>query len=167
MTWDAYHRRQQVLRELAVSSDRHRDGLLPWAEREGVRTAFDSPTDLMLAVQMRWNARLRARVHRELDEQPIDLEAAVARAWRAAAADLPGFRAILDAHACDPALAEARTRELAFLASAAGLASAEDAVAPVLGGRVMARGQEILLEQQRPAGYRGRFMARVRQALVA
>jgi len=56
---------------------------------------------------------------------------------------------------------------LAFLAHAAGLAAPDDPAAPVLGGRVLARGQEFVVDRQRPAGYRMRLIDRVRQALVA
>ena len=42
-------------------------------------------------------------------------------AWRSATADLPGVRAVLDAHEEEPALRTAQVKELAYLASAAGV----------------------------------------------
>ncbi|MGH3359438.1 MAG: hypothetical protein ACRDO7_11595 [Nocardioidaceae bacterium] len=167
MTWDAYHRRNEVLRDVAATADRRRDGVLPWDELEAARAAFDSPTDLLLALHMRWNTRLRAHAEAELDAQPADLGSAASRAWRNASADLPGTRAILDAQQNNPALAEARKKELAFLASVAGLAAPGDLTAAVHGQRIVADGRAITLDRQRPAGHRGGLVHRVRQALVA
>lgn len=167
MTWDAYHRRNEVLRDVAATTDRRRDGVLPWDELEAARAAFDSPTDLLLALQMRWNTRLRAHVEHELDEYPEDLFAAASRAWRSAAADLPGIRAVLDAQEGNPALATARDQELAFLAEVAGLTSPGDAYAAVRGQRIVADGRAISIERQRPQGWRTGLVHRVKQALVA
>lgn len=167
MTWDAYHRRHQVLRDVAATADRRRDGALPWEELDVARSAFDSRNDLLLALQMRWSTRLRGHVQRELDTHPEDLFAAASRAWRNAAADLPGIRAILDAQENNPALAPARDKELTFLADAAGLTAPGDAHAAARGARVVADGRAISIERQPPQGWRGGLVHRVRQALVA
>ena len=166
MTWDAYHRRNDALREIAVVADQRRDGVLPWGEYETSRI-FESRDDLLLALHMRWHNRLRAHVHKELDEQPVDLEIAAARAWRNAAADMPGTRAILDAHDASPALIPARNKELGFLAEAAGTANTGDSGANALGLRVRARGQAIVVDRQRPAGRQSRLLRRLRQAVAA
>lgn len=167
MTWDAYHRRNEVLRDVTATADRRRDGVLPWNELEAARAVFDSADDLLLALHMRWNTRLRAHVDLELDEQPAELASAAARAWRNASADLPGTRAILDAQQNNPALAEARTKELAFLASVAGLAAPGDRTAAVHGHRIVADGRSIAIDRQRPAGRHSGLVHRVRRALVA
>ncbi|UYM04104.1 hypothetical protein [Solicola gregarius] len=166
MTWDAYHRRNDALRTIASAADRRRDGVLPWGEYE-TDLVFDSADDLLLALQMRWTTRLRAYIHLELDEQPLDLEAAAARAWRLAAADLPGIRAILDAHEARPALAPARTKELAFLASAAGLSDVDSAEAELLGRRIKASGQSITIDRQGARSRRPRLLRRLREAVAA
>lgn len=165
MTWDAYHRRNDALREVAAAADQRRDGVLPWGEY-GTSEVFDSRDDLLLALHMRWHNRLRAYVHAELDDEPVDLEAAAARAWRYATADLPGTRAILDAHQANPALAGARAKELAFLAQAAGLVPG-DGGAVALGERVKSRGEAIVLDRQRPTRRRPRRLRRLRQAIAA
>lgn len=166
MTWDAYHRRNDALRKVAVAADERRDGVLPWGEYE-TSAAFDSRDDLLLALHMRWHNRLRAYVHVELDEHPLDLEAAASRSWRNATADMPGTRAILDSHDANPALAPARTKELAFLAEAAGMAHADAAGAEGIGQRIQAHGQAIVIDRQRPTGRPSRILRRLRQAVAA
>ncbi|UPK76238.1 hypothetical protein MU582_06245 [Nocardioidaceae bacterium SCSIO 66511] len=166
MTWDAYHRRNDALRKVASSADRRRDGVLPWGEYD-TDQIFDSADDLLLALQMRWTTRLRAYVHAELDEQPVDLAAAAARAWRLAAADLPGTRAILDAQEANPALGPARAKELAFLASAAGLADVNGTEAQLLGRRIRTSGRSITLERQGTRGRGPRLLRRLREAVAA
>lgn len=166
MTWDAYHRRNDALREIAAAADQRRDGVLPWGEYD-TSEIFDSRDDLLLALHMRWHNRLRGYVHAELDAQPVDLEAAAARAWRNASADMPGTRAILDAHQANPALAPARIKELSLLAEAAGLAPADDGGSIALGQRVKARGEEIVIDRQRPRGRKPKVLRRLRQAVAA
>jgi hypothetical protein len=136
MTWDAYHRREAAMRSAIAVIDRRRDGRLPWPELDAARLAFDTPTDLLLALQMRWHTRLAGHVDRLLAEQPMDLRAAVIEAWRAATVDLPGVRAVLDAHDDEPALRPARSKELAYLASAAGLAELWDPAAVAVGREI-------------------------------
>ncbi|HLR85075.1 MAG TPA: hypothetical protein VK059_08990, partial [Nocardioidaceae bacterium] len=94
-------------------------------------------------------------------------EAAAARAWRNASADMPGTRAILDAHQANPALAPARIKELSLLAEAAGLAPADDGGSIALGQRVKARGEEIVIDRQRPRGRKPKVLRRLRQAVAA
>ena len=163
MTWDAYHRRNDALRDIAVAADERRDGVLPWGEYE-TKSVFESREDLLLALHMRWHNRLRAHVHMELDEQPLDLEAAAARAWRNARADMPGTRAILDSHEASPALAAARTKELAFLAGTARGAP-EGAIA--VGQRIKARGEAIVIDRKRPTSRQPRLLRRLREAVAA
>jgi hypothetical protein len=91
-------------------------------------------------------------IERELTDRPRDLEAAVMTAWRRAATDLRGIRAILDAHAeaptsvaMDEALTKARRKDWVLMASMAGRASAGDRHAADVG-----RG----IEQKARAAYR-------------
>src|SRR6478735_11908545 len=95
MTWKSFHRRGEILRTVIATADRRRDGLLPM-DVEGVAETFGDELSLLGALQLRWHTRLSGRIERELMNQPMDLEAAVIAAWRTAAADLPGIRAILD-----------------------------------------------------------------------
>lgn len=166
MTWDAYHRREAAVRSAIAVIDRRRDGRLPWAEIDADR-AFDSPTDLLLALQMRWHTRLAGHVDRLLDEQPMDLRGAVIEAWRAAAADLPGVRAVLDAHDDEPALRPARAKELAYLASAAGLADLSDRAAVSVGRQLRTDAQRSVALDPVPDHVPSGWVARVLQALAA
>ncbi|HYJ67481.1 MAG TPA: hypothetical protein VEX15_07435 [Nocardioidaceae bacterium] len=169
MTWDAYHRREAALRSAVAVIDRRRDGQLPWHELDAARAAFDGPTDLLLALQMRWHTRLAGHVDRLLAGQPMDLRAAVIRAWQAATADLPGVRAALDTHDDEPALQTARAKELAYLASAAGLAELHDPAAVAVGHEIRSDAQRMValdpveIPDHVPTGW----VARVLQALAA
>jgi hypothetical protein len=167
MTWDAYHRRDAALRSAIAVLDRRRDGQLPWHEVDGVRSAFDTPTDLLLALQMRWHTRFAGQVDRILADQPMDLRSAVIEAWRAATADLPGVRAVLDACEDEPALRTAQAKELAYLASAAGLGDLADPAAVRLGREIRSdarSGSEVgEVPDHVPAGW----VARVLRALAA
>ncbi|MGH3495941.1 MAG: hypothetical protein ACRDP1_00550 [Nocardioidaceae bacterium] len=166
MTWDAYHRRDDILRRLDEVADRHRDGRLPWNEIDAA-SVFDSTSDLLLAVQMRWHTRLSGRIDRELMNDPMDLRSAIARAWRHAAADLPGMRAILDAHDDVPALGKARDKELGYLASAAGLAAMDDPDAVGIGFELRDDARSIVLDRQPPAGHRAGWLGRLRHTCAA
>jgi hypothetical protein len=166
MTWNAYHRRDAALRSVIAVIDRRRDGQLPWHELDEARAAFDGPTDLLLALQMRWHTRLAGRVDRLLAEQPMDLRAAVIRAWQAATADLPGVRAVLDTHDDDPALRAARAKELAYLASAAGLAELHDPAAVAVGGGIRSDAQRTVEPVEIPDHVPTGWVARVLQALA-
>lgn len=142
MTWDAHHRRGEVLRDVVDEVNSRRDGSLP-TELPGVAETFSDDLDLVAALQLRWHTRLSGRIDRALVDEPSDLEHAVLAAWVATAEELPGVRAVLDAyHAAPtgPAMAEAlevaRAKERALLAAMAGLASAQDAAAARVGARL-------------------------------
>jgi hypothetical protein len=130
MTWTSHHRRGDVLREVIRTADTRRDGHLP-LDVDGVAETFGDDLTLLGALQLRWHTRLAGHVERELADQPLDLDGAVARAWLRAAEDMPGTRAIIDHHVAHPTSPEmARTTALAtgkeheMLALMAGRASA-------------------------------------------
>ncbi|HET8982469.1 MAG TPA: hypothetical protein VFN47_07265, partial [Pedococcus sp.] len=81
MTWDAFHRRGEVLRNVLDHAETHRDGALPM-ELPGVAETFGDETTLLGALQLRWHTRLAGTIERELMGQPMDLESAVMTAWR-------------------------------------------------------------------------------------
>src|SRR3954447_10738909 len=95
MTWTSFHRRGDVLRDVIAVADRRRDGVLP-SDVAGVPTAFRDDLDLLAALQLKWHTRLAGRIEHEQLAQPMDLRAAVVRAWHRTADELPGIRAILD-----------------------------------------------------------------------
>ena len=121
-------RRDKVLTDVITEVDRRLDGELPM-DVPGVEHTFRDASTLAGALHVRWSATLAAHVERELVAQPDDPEAAVVRAWRRAARELPGVRMVLDRlvdQARGPELArlhrrEARQRQ--WLAHRAGLSS--------------------------------------------
>lgn len=142
MTWDAHHRRGEVLRAVIDEANARRDGALPMG-LPGVDRAFADDFDLVAALQLRWHTQLAGRIERALMEQPMDLESAVLDGWRATAMDLGGVRAILDAYSETPtstqmgaALGRARQKEWILLAAMAGKASANDARGAHVGRRL-------------------------------
>lgn len=139
MTWDVFHHRGEVLRAVVETADACGDGVLPM-ELPGVAETFGDELALIGALQLRWHTRLAGRIERELMAAAVDLETAVITAWRATAAEMPGVRAILDAHSEAPtseemakALAKAHRKDWALMAAMAGKASAQDAEAAEVG----------------------------------
>jgi len=142
MTWTSFHRRGDVLRAVIAVADQRRDGRLP-RDVDGVPATFADDHDLLGALQLKWHTRLAGWIEREQMAQPMDLEAAVVRAWQQTADELPGVRAILDeqrARPADEATAEimrkSAAKEHVLLAVMAGLASAHDARAAAVGARI-------------------------------
>src|SRR4051794_2216926 len=101
MTWDAHHRRADVLRAVVEEANARRDGRLP-LELPGVAETFGDELALVAALQLRWHTRLAGRTERALMARPADPEAAVVAAWRDTARELVGVRRILDARAERP-----------------------------------------------------------------
>lgn len=114
----------------------------------GVAESFHGELDVIAALHLKWHARLSGNIERELMNQPMDLEAAVATAWAVTSRQVPGIRRIIDRYTDAPldadmgaALARARQKEWLKLAAAAGISSDE--------GPQSARAGERLLERAR------------------
>lgn len=125
MTWDAYNRRKDALREVLAIADRRREeatasNLLNTVE--GADLAFANEVDMLFDVQMIWFQRLSGQLDRTLSAGAEDLEIVVINAWADAAAQMPGARALLDANADLPELCKAFAKELEFLGRSAGIA---------------------------------------------
>jgi hypothetical protein len=132
MTWDAHHRRGEVLRAVIDEANARGDGTLPTGV-PGVDRTFADDFDLIAALQLRWHTRLAGCIERALMDQPTDLESAVLNGWHATAMELGGVRAILDAYTARPtstkmgaALERARQKDYMMMAAMAGKASAND-----------------------------------------
>jgi len=139
MTWDAFHRRGEVLRAVVEQADARRDGILP-LDVPGVTDTFGDALDLIAALQLRWHTRLAGRIEQSLADQPTDPESAVLDGWRATASELAGVRLVLDRALTQPAseeaaatLRRAQDKDWALMAAMAGLAGATDAAAPSVG----------------------------------
>jgi hypothetical protein len=142
MTWNTFHHRGAILQTIVETVDTRRDGVLPM-QLPGVTETFRDELDLLAALQLKWHARLSGNIERALMSQPMDLEDAIASAWRMTSEQLPGVRAVLDRYTespSDPEMAAALTRasekEWFRLAAAAGLASDESAAAARAGRQV-------------------------------
>lgn len=142
MTWNAFHNRGETLRDVIAAADDAHNGILPM-DVPGVADTFTDELDLLSALLLKWHARLSGNIERELMAQPIDLEAAAAKAWRRSAQEMPGLRLIIDRYTEAPvdermgeALNRSREREWTRLALAAGRASHAGPQAAKVGHRI-------------------------------
>ena len=108
----------------------------------GVAENFHDDLDLVGALLLKWNARLMGNIERALMREPMDLERAVAEAWRTTAEQLPGVRMVIDRCTDAPtspemerAMNRAHDRESSYLATAAGLSSGRSAASIEAGRR--------------------------------
>ena len=170
MTWDAYNRRKNVLREMLTIADRQRDVTLTELldTVDGAHEAFPTPTDLLFDLQMTWFQRLSGQIDRLLSEAQESPELVPVTAWVNTAADLPGARALLDAHRDEPALRKAFAKEMSYLALAAGISG----VGPGLvshGRRIeeSARIEAAARPQPEPTPARPSLITRLRNAMAA
>ncbi len=142
MSWTAFHSRGETLHAVVDTANTDLDGIPPM-QVPGVAENFTDEIDLVGALLLKWHARLSGNIERALMRQPMDLEAAVASAWRTTAEQLPGVRLVIDRCTQWPestematAMQRAREREWIRLAAAAGLANDESARASAAGRRV-------------------------------
>jgi hypothetical protein len=142
MTWNAFHHRGDVLRDVVAAADQRLDGILP-LDVPGARDRFADEIDLLGALSLKWHARLSGNIERALGTEPMDLESAVARAWHTTAQQMPGTRLVIDRATTHPATEEmavamgrARHAELVRLAQAAGLANDSSSLAAHTGERI-------------------------------
>jgi hypothetical protein len=164
MSWNDFHHREETLRTVVDTVNVNRDGVLPM-HVAGVTHNFADELDLVGALLLKWHARLSGNIERALVREPMDLEAAVAAAWRTTAEQLPGVRLVVDRCTLWPETAEmeqamerAREREWVRLATAAGLASAQSPAAVAAGRRVeeLAReglSSELVLDAPEPVDH--------------
>jgi hypothetical protein len=173
MTWDAFHRRGEVLRNVLEHAETHRDGALPM-ELPGVAETFGDELTLLGALQLRWHTRLAGAIERELMGQPVDLESAVTTAWRKNATELAGLRAILDACTESPAseemaamLEKAHGKDWTLMAAMAGKASPADHAAARVGRAIEEKAREAYRPGAARQGEPGRRRAvSARQSLL-
>jgi hypothetical protein len=156
MSWTAFHSRGETLHAVVDTANANRDGILPM-QVPGVTENFTDEIDLVGALLLKWHARLSGNIERALVREPMNLEGAVASAWRHTAEQLPGVRLVID-HCFDfPETAEmasamdrAREREWVRLAMAAGLASGQSPAAVAAGRRVEELAREGLTVEREP-----------------
>lgn len=145
MTWDAYNRRKSALRDVLALADRQPVDDAPDLDAlmdavPDAREAFTSDVELLLDTQLAWYQRLSGQLDRMILEGDDPASVAV-EAWAAAAAGMPGARALLDANLDRPELAKAFARERELLAVSAGVAGyGPDLLAE--GGRLVDQARE-------------------------
>lgn len=173
MTWNTHHSRAAVLRAVEDAADARRDGMLPM-DVEGVTHVFDGELDLLGALQLRWHTRLAGQIERALMAQPMDLEAAVVRAWHETAAALPGVRAILDRYRVEPsddrmaaAITKAVAKEHILLAVMSGRGGLDDGLAARVGTEIEDRARLSHPTFESPAPRPVSILDRIRAALAA
>lgn len=156
--WETYHRRAAALRGVVEQLDRTTDTEPAWDDE--LAAVFGSRDELLRALHDQWTRRLEARVEMAL-ELGEDLPAeCIENAWFEVAAELPGVRRVLDAHADDEALRRHRLHELRLLAIAAGMVSSAD---PLERAAAAGRGlvQRIRAQHVEPAVPRPRLGDRI------
>lgn len=141
MTWNAFARREDILRAVVDTADRGLDGVLP-NDLPGLTETFPTNNDLVSALLLKWHARLSGNVERILMAEPMGLEESVAAAWRRTAEQMPGVRLILDRaghldnSTLRPLVKRAQEREWVRLAMAAGTANNASPAAAAAGRRL-------------------------------
>jgi hypothetical protein len=173
MTWDAFHRRGDVLRNVLDHAKTHRDGRLP-TEIPGVAETFGDELTLLGALQLRWHTRLAGAIEHELMSQPMDLETAVTSAWRGTATELAGLRAILDAYTERPIseemaqmLDKAHRKDWTLMAAMAGKAGPADERAPQVGRAIEQKARETYRPGPATDATTGRHAVQGRPSLLA
>lgn len=175
MTWEAFHRRGDVLHTVLAEAGNRRDGILPM-DVPGVRETFRDELDLLGTLQLRWHTRLAGRIERELVRQPLDLESAVVAAWRGTAQELPGVRDIIDHYRAAPLDAEmaramtvSTAKERQMLALMAGLVSTMelDEHGARLGARIEERARHTPAATPARTPAQPTFLDRLKAALAA
>jgi hypothetical protein len=157
MTWNAFHRRGEILQSVIEAADATRDGALP-LQLPGVAETFRDELDLIAALWLKWNARFSGNLERALTGEPMDLEDAVVSAWSQTREELPGIRLILDRYVGSPsgpemaaALDRATEKEWCRLATAAGLANDESPAAARVGRQIELKARTAVAETTAPA----------------
>ncbi len=174
MSWKTFHNRGETLRDVVHVADDRRDGVLPM-DVPGVAENFTDELDLVGALVLRWHARLSGNIERAMASEPLDLESAVASAWRTTAEEMPGVRMVIDRSTAAPdtpemerAMNRAHDRETAYLAIAAGRSNGYSA-ASVEAGRPVEELARTGLPEPRvePDTPRESFADRIRAVLAA
>lgn len=171
MTWDAFHRRGEVLRNVLQHAETYRDGALPM-ELPGVTEAFGDEVTLLGALQLRWHTRLAGAIERELMGQPMELETAVMTAWLTTARESAGLRAVLDRCAEEPGspevaamLEKAQHKDWMLMAAMAGKASPSDPRAVRVGRSIEQKARTAYRPTPRPSEA-GRRRAVAKQSFI-
>jgi hypothetical protein len=103
-TWDRTHRRYRLVQDVLENIARTGRPAVPAAFTPAVDAEFGGFGGFLRDVRLRWYRAFDARLDALLEDEPDDLEAALARLHRELAAAMPGAAHLLAAHAEHPAL---------------------------------------------------------------
>ena len=122
--WDTFHRRATAIRGVVEELDATTATEPTWTDE--LAEVFDGPDDVLVALHDVWTRRVTARVEMALDlGQDLPAES-VENAWFEVAAELPGVRRVLDAHADHQTLRRLDEHEHRLFAIAAGMVAPSD-----------------------------------------
>lgn len=143
MSWNDFYARRDVMDTVLQLAKHDLEGPLPFDQVPRAEELFGTPEQLLLALYYRWSqvlsGQLRVRVGGPEDvletstEDTSDHPELVADAWRAAVAEQPTLRAVLDANVerHPEVMVPAVEREQRMLALTAGLAEPYEPAAEV------------------------------------
>lgn len=124
--WDTFHRRAAAIRAVVEDLDATTATDPRWTHE--LAEVFSGPDDVLVALHGVWSRRVTGRVEMALDlGQDLPAES-VENAWFEVAAELPGVRRVLDAHAHDEVLQQLDRHVHRLLAIAAGMVSPSDSL---------------------------------------
>jgi hypothetical protein len=124
--WKTQHRRSDAIHQVLTRLERTRDGELPWENVPAARGGFDTPGELLRALQLTWLTRLTAAVDQAMEAGGTDPVESVQMAWYDLAWRYPGLRRVLDRYEDHPAVVPGRTQEHRMLAVFAGMARLDE-----------------------------------------
>jgi hypothetical protein len=124
--WKTQHRRSAAIREVLTRLERARDGELPWDAVPAARAVFDSPGELLRALQLTWLTRLTGALDQAMEAGGPDPVESVQLAWYDLAWRFPGLRRVLDRYEDHPSVVPGRTQEHRMLAVFAGTARLDE-----------------------------------------
>jgi hypothetical protein len=130
--WERTHRRYRLAYAVAEDVARRGPGALSdWASQ--IDAEYGDVGQFLLDVQRRWHNAVDARLDLLLEERPDDVESAAAGVMASLAESDGDLRAVLDAFAGHPALADGATRHRLHVLATTGVDEAM--VGAPMGGR--------------------------------
>lgn len=114
-------RRQSALAEMVRLAERTGDVTTPWRGFPRIWEWFQDEDDILRQLQQDWRLGLVGAIYVAINTGHGDLPADVAKALRLTTSRYAGTRAILEANADHPAIAQAMRKERALLSNFAGV----------------------------------------------
>jgi hypothetical protein len=103
-SWDRTHRRYRLVQDVLENISRSGRPVVPAALTPAVDAEFGGFDGFLRDVRLRWYRAFDARLDALLEDEPDDLDAALAHLRHELAGDMPAAAILLAAHAEHPAL---------------------------------------------------------------